>query len=570
MAVNELSPNMAQVQRLLNDLTDKITQFPELYREQIVPDIQNIQDCLKGQDFAHSQAAAKNTAGQKSEEALQGYDDRFALLFRSNPAPMTVFRLSDGQHVDVNESYCELVGYSREDVIGHTAEEFEILTSPDQPADLLRVLGEQGEVRNHEVTIRTKSGELRDLLLSTRHIELDGEPHLLVTRVDISGRKRMEEALLASEARERARVAELEAMMDAVPAMIWISHDRECREMIGNKYGYQFLRMEAQANVSKTAPEEALARQRYENMRDGKPIPTSELPMQIAAATGKPAQDYEFDLVFDDGKLYHLLGNVNPLFDEAGAPAGAVGSFVDVTAMRQLQEHQMKIKADLEVKQRLIEQREQERQGIAREIHDGPIQTLASTAFNIQIMKESFQDLAVEEGINKIGQEIKNAARELRGFVNELRPPSMLRFGLARALQAYLEDIENQHPGIEFVQEIMEDEKKLSDQTSLALFRICQECLHNTIKHAGATRIWVRLTIEPAAFVLELRDNGKGFILIEDISELVSRGHYGLMGMKERAEMIGGAFKLISEPGQGTTVQVKGPFTGKTGSHKKK
>ena len=121
----------------------------------------------------------------------------------------------------------------------------------------------------------------------------------------------------------------------------------------------------------------------------------------------------------------------------------------------------------------------------------------------------------MEEGIDKIGQEIKNAARELRGLVNELRPPSMLRFGLARAMQAYLEDIENQHPGIEFVQEIMEDEKKLSDQTSLALFRICQECLHNTIKHAGATRIWVRLTIEPAAFVLELRDNGKGFILIE-------------------------------------------------------
>ena len=142
---------------------------------------------------------------------------------------------------------------------------------------------------------------------------------------------RTEKSLRASEERERARAADLEALMDVVPAIIWVSHDPQCREMTGNRFSYEFLKMWRGANLSKTAPNAALQQQPYRNFKDGREIPSEELPMQIAASTGIPAQDYELDVVSNDGDARTILGNVQPLFDGNGKPAGAVGAFMDIT-----------------------------------------------------------------------------------------------------------------------------------------------------------------------------------------------------------------------------------------------
>ncbi len=379
----------------------------------------------------------------------------------------------------------------------------------------------------------------------------------------VGERKQVEAALRESEARERARANELEAIMDTAPAVIWISRDPACREMIGNRYSYDFLHIDQGENVSKTAPERDLGIQQYHMEINHQPVPVSDLPMQIAAQTGKPAVDYAFDLVYEDGTVYNLFGNVNPLLDPEGKPYGAIGVFVDLTSMRRLENEQISTRAEIEVQRRLMDQREQERQAIARDLHDGPIQTLSSCTFQLQMIKHAFPDPALQKELAQIGLNIKTTISELRDVLNDFRPPALMHFGFSRVIQMYTSDLCERFPEIEIDLTLAENDFDLSDLARLALFRIYQAGINNVVRHSAATKAWVEFRIDEETFHFELRDNGKGFGLTNDLSQLTREGHFGMVGMKERAEAIGGVLSITSAPGAGTRIVVEGPFSGK-------
>ncbi len=381
---------------------------------------------------------------------------------------------------------------------------------------------------------------------------------ITVYAVDITERKRVEEALKISEQKERARAAELSALMDTVPAIIWISRDAQANEVIGNRSGYEFLRMNPGVNISESAPEEALKQQPYRSFINGEEVPRDELPIQVASATGKAARNYAFDMVFQDGSTYHLIGNVNPILDDEGKPCGAVGAFIDITELRRLQAEQIEAKAQIEAQQHLMEFSENTRQAIARDIHDGPIQTLASITFNIQMIKEAYADAALRAEMEQINATVRTAVRELREIVNDLRPPALIRFGLASAIRMHTEDMRERYPDLNIALKLSGDETPLPDQTCLALFRIYQEALNNIVHHAEAKNVQVAYQTDLKQFTFELRDDGKGFSVPRDLNQLASAGHFGLVGMRERALSIGGKFRMTSKPGEGTTLTVTG------------
>jgi PAS domain S-box-containing protein len=150
------------------------------------------------------------TERRRAEAALRQSEERFAKAFRTSPAALSITRLTDGCFVDVNESFQHIFEYSREELIGQRSTELNMLTNPDERAELVRLLHEQGSVHNYETTVRAKSGQVRDVLFSIEMFDLDNEAHNLALIFDISDRKQAE-ARLRQTAAELARSnAELE------------------------------------------------------------------------------------------------------------------------------------------------------------------------------------------------------------------------------------------------------------------------------------------------------------------------------------------------------------------------
>jgi two-component system, NarL family, sensor histidine kinase DegS len=139
----------------------------------------------------------------------------------------------------------------------------------------------------------------------------------------------------------------------------------------------------------------------------------------------------------------------------------------------------------------------------------------------------------------------------LRAICSDLRPPALEEIGLAAAIESFVGQFQSTQPAVTFELDLTPVQLNLPPWTSLALLRILQQALRNIARHAAARHV-----------VLEIRDNGRGFVVPQRWVELVRQGHFGVAGMVERAEGIGGRFNLESTPGQGTAVRVAAPHNG--------
>ena len=158
-------------------------------------------------------------------------------------------------------------------------------------------------------------------------------------------RMRAEQALRESEARESARAVELRTIMEAVPAVIWIARDPECRVISGNQAACDFLSLSRESNPSLSAPEDERPKN-FEVLVEGRVLAPEELPVQ-RAARGEEVRNFEEEVRFDDGASRYLLGNATPLRDAHGNPCGAVAAFVDITDRKRAEQQRDLLIAEL-------------------------------------------------------------------------------------------------------------------------------------------------------------------------------------------------------------------------------
>lgn len=205
-------------------------------------------------------------------------------------------------------------------------------------------------------------------------------------------------------------------------------------------------------------------------------------------------------------------------------------------------------------RQRALHAREAERTRIARDIHDGPLQDVHALRLLAGVQNEALSD------------EASRIARELRAIAEGLRPPALGRFGLAAALSAHANRVKEQHPGVAVRLDLDEDgtgPDALPDIARSALFRIAQESITNAIEHGGATCVEVRLSLPTASggtLELDILDDGSGFpwaSAAPDLAALADDGHFGLVGMHERAAAIGGTLALRPDGLQGAGGRVR-------------
>jgi len=197
---------------------------------------------------------------------------------------------------------------------------------------------------------------------------------------------------------------------------------------------------------------------------------------------------------------------------------------------------------------RLVHAQEEERQRIAGEIHDDPIQALAVLNMGLELLARGIEDPAVLSKLSEARETVRTASASLRHMIFKLHPMILDREGLAIACDAELEQI-RQEAGIEVsLENGLTHEPPLA--TSTIAFRITQEALVNIRKHADARHIEICLDENAGGIVVRVTDDGRGF---EQAAG--EPGHLGLVSMRERAEMAGGWFHLNSKPAHGTTVE---------------
>jgi signal transduction histidine kinase len=201
---------------------------------------------------------------------------------------------------------------------------------------------------------------------------------------------------------------------------------------------------------------------------------------------------------------------------------------------------------------------EEERRRLARELHDDTLQSLIALKQRLQLAHLAFQDQPVEKMLTELEVLTEQTIDDLRRLTRALRPIYLEDLGLVAALEMLSHEA-SQTGDVNIHFQRQGEERRLPSDVELALYRIAQEALSNVAKHAEATQASITIQYSPEANTLRIMDDGKGFEVPNSPAEFAPGGHFGLLGLHERAELVGAKLQIRSSPGEGTQVIVRLP-----------
>lgn len=393
-------------------------------------------------------------------------------------------------------------------------------------------------------TLSTKQREELELFdekrkawfLVTTHPIMDGQEEVLgavhVVK-DITERKLGEAA--AREGEDRFR-----RMSDAAPVMVWISDlDRRCTYF--NPHWLEF-RGRTMAQELGDGWEEGIHRDDLRRCHD----------TYNEAFNAREQFHLEFRLRRFDGEYRWVLETGVPRVDAGGELAGFIGSCVDITDRKRAEEDLQNLSG------RMIQAQEEERQRVARELHDDVSQRLALVAIDLEQLAQSppASQSELAERIQAIWSETQEVASDIHRLSRQLHPSKLEDLGLVAAVRSHCQEVERRG-GLKIALAFHDVPRSVPPDVALCLYRVVQESLRNIIKHSGAERAEVELSTDPKAIHLRVSDSGAGF----DLETVRARGQgLGLVSMRERLRSVGGEISIYSKPAQGTRVEVSIPL----------
>ncbi len=254
---------------------------------------------------------------------------------------------------------------------------------------------------------------------------------------------------------------------------------------------------------------------------------------------------------------YKTIQKAENLITHVGAALGYLtGDLLEIST--QLEDMQQRQFLGLKI----IKAQEDERQRVARDIHDGPAQLMSNVVLKAEICERMIDvDLAkAREELQSLKKIVRESLQDVRKIIYNLRPMSLDDLGLIPTLQRYIMTFQ-EDTGISVSFRTRGASDEIKPVISLTVFRIVQEAINNIIKHSGAKNVSISLEFLEKSLKLYIYDDGSGFDTEKQKSktEDMSSG-FGLLGIKERIELLGGALNIISELGKGTRLNIAIPF----------
>ncbi len=478
------------------------------------------------------------TERREAEEALQASEAKFRALAETSQAAILIF--DNTQFVYANPACKQLFGYTPAELSKCAIWD---LLHPDSRAIakqryVARLRGAPVATRN-EIKTRTKTGAARWVDYSLGQIEFGGQPYRIVMAFDITERKQAEEELRVSEER-------FAAAFNASPDAMAITTFEEGRFVLVN---------DAWVGVFGISRAAALGQQ-YQNLSIWVDEAQRNYVFKQVRSTGSVV-DYEANGRTAKGQTRTFLTTAKLI--KLGAETFVLSVSRDITERKRVEVELQTSQAQLRnLAGRLQTIREEERTAIAREIHDELGQALTGIKMDLKWLEQLLPPEAepARERLTSIYGLIGNTVQGVRQLATSLRPGVLDDFGLAAALEWQARDF-TARTGIACGFEELPEELPLEPAQATALFRIFQETLTNVARHAEASQINARLSYENNSLCLQIHDNGKGITA----NEIEHNRSLGLVGMRERALLLGGTFSIAGSPGAGTTITVQIPLT---------
>jgi PAS domain S-box-containing protein len=477
------------------------------------------------------------TESRRAGLALRESEERLRLAFAGAQEGVWDWNLETGAVV-YSERWKRMLGYADHEIEPHVRA-WERLLHPDDRAAaeaLADAVTRDKHKYEAEFRLRHKDGHYISVL--TRGLPVRRDPagpvvRIVGTHLDITDRKRTESALRESEERlTLAFAGAQEGVWDWDLETNAVVYSSRWKQMLG--YSDEEIEPHVSAWERLVHPEDRAAAERANE----------------SVAGGQPTYEAEFRLRHKDGHYVQVLSRGFPVRREPGGPVvRIVGTHFDLTE-RQKREAE---RVHSELLARLVFAQEDERRRIARDMHDHFGEHLTTLGLRIGVLKARCADhpdlLREIDALERIARGLDEDVDRLAW---ELRPTALDDLGLGAALTNYTQDW-SARVGIPARLHTAGLDERLAPDIETTLYRIAQEALNNAAKYSRARTVEVLIERRADAVLLIVEDDGIGF---DADGEARGRG-FGLVGMQERAALVGGSLEIESSPGKGTTVLVR-------------
>jgi two-component system sensor histidine kinase UhpB len=481
---------------------------------------------------------------QRSLAAVRESDERFLRAFMSSPDVLLISRESDGTILEVNERCSTLFGYSRDEIVGKTSPPFNLFADPKVYTGALEMLTRGEVLRDLEVSIRSGSGAMNQVLMSIDRLRLDGEPCILTVIRDVTDERRVAKALRKSEER-------LQLALTTTGLGVW-EWNIQSGEVYWSPECYKILDVDSFDGTANA----------FTQFFHPKDLPRLQHAINCLVA-GTSAFAAEFRVLRSPSDTRHISSRAQGIFDENGTLQRVVGTMLDVTERRLAEETLIASRAQLlDLSARIDSIVEERKTMVATEVHDQLGGNLVGIKRGLEslrrMLKQELPEGSLAESFTKIDAMIDLTAATIdtaKKISADLRPPELDLLGLVPAIRAEAHRF-HLRTGIRCEVHASSDDLEIGQEPSTAIFRIFQEALRNIELHAGASLVNLNLLETERSFILEVQDDGRGI----SASEKTAMTSLGLLGMRERARRVGAQVVIEGAPGGGTLVTLTLPL----------